>query len=182
METIDYDEQLDPPMRKRSRIKNYRSPSSPTTGSGRLSTKTYDPTTPLRDPLAELYIQEIIANGGVKKTAYEKAYYPHVEDPEYSPSAPYSLFNSKVFQKRYNYVLKQALQAMGIDNRSLLFKTAVLIDDSVQNKSVKSFTMLVDTVLKLEGLANPNTDKDVKKALTTEDMKPIRDLLEELNG
>ena len=182
MDEQDNTDQLDPPMRTRRRISSFKDSVGHMPVIQNRKIAEYDPTIPLRDPVAELYIQEIINNGGVKKIAYEKAYFPGVENPKYSASSPYNIFNSKPFQKRYNYVLKQALQVMGVDNRSLLFKTATLLDYAVETKNIKGFTTLVETVLRLEGVNSGTNNKEIIQKISKEDTKKIQDLLDGLTS
>ena len=149
---------------------------------GKLPSK-YDGTKPLPDPLQEEYIQRIIYNMGDRKKAYEQVFYPNVDSPKYSARAPYRFFERKGFMLRYNYLMSQAMYSAGLDKKTLLLKTANMLDKAVKGNKVKDFTSLVDTVLKLKV-----DDSGNHKALGSQvqipsnaDLKPVEDLLEDLN-
>lgn len=144
----------------------------------------YDGTTALPDQKQEDYIHRIIYHLGNRKKAFEEIYYPQIENPNYQPSMPYRFFERKGFQKRYNYLMKQAMFSAGIDHRTLLMKAATLVDNAIAKKNVRDFATMVDTILKLEAPMTARREEWVeKKPKTTQaDLAPIKELLEELKG
>lgn len=139
----------------------------------------------LPDQLQEQYIHRIIYHMGNRKKAYEEVWYPDVENPKYPARAPYRFFERKGFMLRYNYLTTQAVNNAGLDKNSLLLKASQLIDKSVKSNKVRDFTALVDTILKLK--ADPSKVYDAQPkykqlAPTAEDLAPVRELLEGLNG
>ncbi len=143
--------------------------------------KNYDGSTPLPDDKQEEYIHRIIFNLGNRKKSYEEVYYPKVVNPQYGASMPYRFFERKGFQKRYQFLMKQALFSAGIDHRTLLLKSATLIDEAIKNKDINGFSTMVTTILKLE---SPQAERATQKKIpvTKEDLAPVRDLLESLKG
>jgi len=144
----------------------------------------YDGSKELPDPLQEEYIHRIIFNMGDRKKAYEEAFFPMIENPNYPAKAPYRYFERKGFVKRYNYLMTNALFSAGLDKKTLLLKTAALIERSVKSNKVRDFTSLVDTVLKLQVdenkykvLAQPEQRK-----VSEDDLAPVKALMESLNG
>lgn len=144
----------------------------------------YDGRKPLPDPLQEEYIHRIIFNMGDRKKSYEEVYFPHTSEPRYTSSAPYKFFERKGFIKRYKFLMDRAMYTAGLDKQTILLKTASMLEKAVKSNKVRDFTSLVDTVLKLQ------VDDNKYKALgnntpvapSREDLKPVEDLLKELNG
>lgn len=156
---------------------------SPKSLRGKMPLK-YDGKKPLPDPMQEEYIHRIIYNMGDRKKAYEEVYFPNTEAPNYSGRAPYRFFERKGFVKRYKYLMDQAMYSAGLDKKTLLLKTASMVDKAVKGNKVKDFTSLVDTVLKLQ--VDDNKYKVLgngatQKAPSEEDLKPVKELLESLN-
>lgn len=144
--------------------------------------KNYDGTTPHPDPMQEEYINRIIYNMGNRVKSYEEVYRPDTNAPNYSSKAAYKFFERKGFLKRYNFLMNQAMYAAGIDKKTLLLKTAALIEDAVEKKKVKDFTNLVDTVLKLQTNENKYRALNQERSVNPQiDLKPIQDLMESLN-
>ncbi len=145
----------------------------------------YDGTTALPDVSQEEYIHRIIFNMGDRRKAYEEVYFPMTTEPKYSARAPYRFFERKGFVKRYKYLMDQAMYSAGLDKKTILLKTASMLDKAVKNNKVRDFTNLVDTVLKLQVEDNKYKvlgDNTNKPAPSKEDLKPVKDLLESLNG
>lgn len=143
----------------------------------------YDGTKPLPDLLQEEYIHRIIFNMGDRKKSYEEVYFPNTEAPNYSGRAPYRFFERKGFMKRYKYLMDQAMYTSGLDKKTLLLKTASMMDKAIKGNKVRDFTSLVDTVLKLQ--VDENKYKvlghGAKEPPTREDLTPVKELLESLN-
>ncbi len=122
---------------------------------------------------------------GDRKKAYEEVYFPNVSAPNYSGRAPYRFFERKGLTKRYKFLMNQAMYTSGLDKKTLLLKTASMVDKAVQSNKVRDFTALVDTVLKLQ-VEDKNyralADNTNKPAPSREDLKPVEDLLKSLNG
>lgn len=162
----------------------YPASESPKSLRGKLA-HNYDGTKPLPDPRQEEYIHRIIYNMGDRKKAYKEVFFPNMVEHDYPPRAPYRFFERKGFVKRYKYLMNQAMYSSGIDKKTLLLKTAAMIDKAVKGNKVRDFTNLVDTILKLEVEDNKYKalgDNSKKKAPSKEDLKPVKDLLESLNG
>ena len=145
----------------------------------------YDGKTSLPDARQEEYINRIIYNMGDHKKAYEEVYFPNVNAPNYSGSAPYRFFERKGFIRRYKFLMDRAMYSVGLDKKTLLLKTAQMIEAAVQANKAKEFTSLVDTVLKLQ------VDETKYRALqpptayvapSREDLAPVKELLDSLNG
>jgi hypothetical protein len=142
----------------------------------------YDGTTPLPDQLQEEYIHRIIFHMGDRKRAYEEVYHPNKEAPNYSGRAPYRFFERKGFIKRYKYLMDNAMLSAGLDKKTLLLKTASMLEKAMLSNKVRDFTALVDTVLKLQEEENKYKIKAKPIEITTQtDLAPIRELMESLN-
>lgn len=142
----------------------------------------YDGTKPLPDQLQEEYIHRIIFNMGDRKKAYEEVYHPNKEAPNYSGRAPYRFFERKGFVKRYTYLMNQAMYSAGLDKKTLLLKTAAMLEKALEGNKVRDFTTLVDTVLKLQVDENKykiTANQNVIEQKT--DLTPVKELMESLN-
>ena len=144
----------------------------------------YDGTKPLADPLQEEYIHRIIYNMGDRKKAYREVYYPNNPEYDFPIRAPYKLFERKGFMKRYKYLMDQAMYTSGLDKKTLLLKSASMLEKAVASNKVRDFTSLVDTVLKLQVDSSKYKalGQGALKAPSKEDLKPVEDLLKGLNG
>lgn len=157
---------------------------SPKSLRGKIPYK-YDGSKPLPDPLQEEYIHRIIHNMGDRKKAYEEAYFPLQDSPNYSARAPYRFFERKGFVKRYKYLMDQSMYGAGLDKKTLLLKTAAMLEKAVKGNKVRDFTSLVDTVLKLQvedSKYKVLADNTMREAPSEDDLKPVKDLMQELNG
>lgn len=142
----------------------------------------YDGTKPLPDPMQEEYIHKIIFHMGDRKKAYEEVFHPNTSAPNYSGRAPYRFFERKGFVKRYKYLMEQAMFSAGLDKKTLLLKTAAMLEKAVASNKVRDFTTLVDTVLKLQVDENKYAISAPKKVVPTEeDLAPVKELMESLN-
>lgn len=141
----------------------------------------YDGTKPLPDLLQEEYIHRIIFNMGDRRKSYEEVYFPNTEAPNYSGRAPYRFFERKGFLKRYKHLMNQAMYSSGLDKKTLLLKTANMLDKAVKGNKVRDFTNLVDTVLKLQVEENKTPLPLNNPIKTAEDLSPVKDLLASLN-
>lgn len=144
--------------------------------------KNYDGKTELPDPKQEEYIYRIIANLGNRVKAYNETYYPGVEKPSYSPNMPYRFFERKGFQLRYQYLMQQAMFSAGLDRRSLLLKASTLVDESLKKKSVRDFSTMVDTILKLETPVTQTRNERHAPAAQKIDTAKIKALMKDLEG
>ena len=148
---------------------------------GKMPAK-YDGTKPHPDPMQEEYIHRIIYNMGDRKKAYEEVYFPNKSAPNYSGRAPYRFFERKGFVKRYKYLMDQAMYSAGLDKKTLLLKTAAMLEKAVTGNKVRDFTNLVDTVLKLQVEDNKYKINPTQHAITQQaDLTPVKELMESLN-
>ena len=139
---------------------------------------------PLVDPKQEEYIANIIRYMGDRRKAYEETYFHNIVDPHYPERAPWRYFERKGFLLRYNYLMTNATNGIGIDKHTLLMKAASLVDKAVAGNKVKDFTSLVDTILKLQVDTSKYTaiGNSAPVIPTKDDLKQVRELMESLNG
>lgn len=141
----------------------------------------YDPSKPLARPEREAYCHAIIACGGNKTKAFEQVYNECRKLPRSKANYPYAYFKGAQIRARYDYLLAEYLNNVGIDAESLLVKSAKMIEVAVASQDIQGFKTMVDTIMKIKG-------EDVKKVMTvskqmkvTEDDKAAIDaLFEEL--
>ena len=144
--------------------------------------RNYDGTTPHPDPMQEEYIHKIIFHMGDRIKAYEEVFHPNTSAPNYSGKAPYRFFQRKGFVKRYNYLMDQAMYSAGLDKKTLLLKTAAMLEKAMKGNKVRDFTSLVDTVLKLQVDENKyKIHQSNRIAPSEEDLAPVKELMESLN-
>lgn len=141
----------------------------------------YDGTSPHPDPMQEEYIHRIIYNMGDRIKSYEEVFHPNTNAPNYSGRAPYRFFERKGFVKRYNYLMDQAMLSAGIDKKTLLLKTAAMLETAVKGNKVRDFTTLIDTVLKLQ-VDDTKYKMVLEKTYTQNqvDITPVNELMESL--
>lgn len=141
----------------------------------------YDPQTPLKDPRRELYCHEIIAQGGNKKRAYELAYLAGVPLPKSKANYPYIYFKGPQIRARYDVLVNQHLDSVGLDTKSMLVKSAKLLQQATKDNDIQGFTTMVATIMKIRGT-------DIKKVMTVskkmevtaEDLETIEGIFENL--
>lgn len=147
----------------------------------RLPMDGYDPSKPLAKIEREQYVHAIIAHGGNKKKAFEEVYNNGEPLPREKANYPYAYFKGKQIRARYDYILNQHLQNVGIDSKSMLIKSAKLMEQAVLSNDIDGFTKMVNTVLKIKGEGQTKViTMSSPAAITHEDNTAIEALFEKL--
>lgn len=140
----------------------------------------YDPMEPLQDTANELLAHELIKCRGNKAQAYRNIFNDGQPLERKKANAPYLRFAGNKIKARYSYLLDQYLDGVGLDSKSLLMKSAKLVDKAVKDNDITGFSQMVNTIMKLKGENVTKIAQITKVEVSQKDLDTISDLFNEM--